>query len=224
MTFRIERTALDDGKVFTISGDIAAGHEAALRTALDAAPGPEVVLDLAGLRVVDLDGVRLLGEYEARGAVLAHCPGYVRTWIDSERQEGGMSEVTAAVARENTVTSAAGLKVFYRSWRPVGASRALVVIIPGFKSHSGYYGWVAEELTAVGIGVYAIDLRGRGKSDGDRFYVGSFSDYLADVDRIVQVARSENPAAPLFLLGHSAGGVLACLYALDHQAHLAGLV
>jgi alpha-beta hydrolase superfamily lysophospholipase len=99
-----------------------------------------------------------------------------------------------------------------------------VVIIPGFKSHSGYYGWVAEELTAVGIGVYAIDLRGRGKSDGDRFYVGSFSDYLADVDRIVQVARSENPAAPLFLLGHSAGGVLACLYALDHQAHLAGLV
>jgi alpha-beta hydrolase superfamily lysophospholipase len=135
-----------------------------------------------------------------------------------------MTTTGEAVARDGTVMGTSGLKVFYRSWRPAGASRATVVIVPGFNSHGGYYEWAARQLTAAGLAVYAVDLRGRGKSDGDRFYVGSFSDYLEDIDRIVQVARADEPVAPLFLLGHSAGGVLACLYAIDHQAHLAGLV
>ena len=47
---------------------------------------------------------------------------------------------------------------------------------------------------------------------------------LSDVDALVNVARAQAPGLPVFLLGHSAGGVLACLYALDHQAQLAGLV
>jgi len=47
----------------------------------------------------------------------------------------------------------------------------LVAIVPGFNSHSGYYAWVATQLVNRGLGVYAVDLRGRGKSDGERFYV-----------------------------------------------------
>jgi alpha-beta hydrolase superfamily lysophospholipase len=41
---------------------------------------------------------------------------------------------------------------------------------------------------------------------------------------MVKLAVGREPDLPLFMLGHSAGGVLACLYALDHQADLAGLV
>src|SRR5262249_39836802 len=49
-------------------------------------------------------------------------------------------------------------------------------------------------------------------------------DYLSDVDGMVDVARSHEPDLPLFVIGHSAGGVLACLYALQHQTRLAGLI
>lgn len=93
-----------------------------------------------------------------------------------------------------------------------------------FNAHSGYYAWVADQFVAEGLAVYAVDLRGRGRSDGERFYVDSFEDYVKDVEAVVNMARSREPDLPFFLLGHSAGGGVACLYALDHQAELAGLI
>ena len=69
-----------------------------------------------------------------------------------------------------------------------------------------------------------MDLRGRGNSDGERFYVENFEDYASDVEAVVKVARSREPGLPFFLLGHSAGGVVSCLYTLDHQPELAGLI
>ena len=127
-------------------------------------------------------------------------------------------------ANQGSFEGAGGLKIFFRSWRPQGAPRGMVVIVPGFNSHSGYYGWVAGQLVGLGLAVYAVDLRGRGQSDGERFYVSKFTDYLSDIGGVVATANAHEPAVPLFLLGHSAGGVLACLYALDHQPSLAGLI
>jgi alpha-beta hydrolase superfamily lysophospholipase len=83
-------------------------------------------------------------------------------------------------ANEGKLQSAGGLSIFYRAWRPDGKPRAVVVIVPGFNSHSGYYEWVAGQFGADGLAVYAVDLRGRGKSDGERFYVQQFADYLSD--------------------------------------------
>lgn len=122
------------------------------------------------------------------------------------------------------VEGADGLNIFFRSLRPAGKPDAIVVVVPGFNAHSGYYGWVAEQLGAGGLAVYAVDLRGRGNSDGERFYVDKFEDYASDVDAVVEVARSRDSSVPVFLLGHSAGGVVACLYTLDHQPDLAGLI
>lgn len=111
-----------------------------------------------------------------------------------------------------------------RSWRPDGQARAVVCIVHGVKSHSGYYGWAAEQLTRAGLAVYALDLRGRGRSDGPRLYVDDIGEYLADVDALLAHARQREPGLPVFLLGHSAGGVISSVYALDHQAELAGLI
>jgi alpha-beta hydrolase superfamily lysophospholipase len=72
--------------------------------------------------------------------------------------------------------------------------------------------------------VYAIDLRGRGKSDGERFYVQQFTDYVSDVAALMALIKSREPDRKVFLLGHSAGGVVSCLYTLEHQAELAGLI
>jgi acylglycerol lipase len=117
-----------------------------------------------------------------------------------------------------------GLSVFFRSWRPTTTPRGVVVIVHGFNAHSGYYAWAAEQLVIAGLAVDALDLRGRGKSDGERFYVETFADYVGDVSRFVTLVKGREPGLPVFLLGHSAGGVVACLYSLDHQQELAGLV
>jgi len=127
-------------------------------------------------------------------------------------------------AREETVLGTGGLNLFVRSWQPVGAARGVVVICHGFNSHSGYYVEVGERLASEGFAVYALDLRGRGRSDGERYYVGSISEWTDDVGTVVSLAKSRHTGLPAFLLGHSAGGVISCLYALEHQRELSGFI
>lgn len=135
-----------------------------------------------------------------------------------------MTQALTPTIQEERIEGMGGLKILIRSWRPAANARAIVAIVPGFNSHSGYYSWVAEQLVAKGLAVYAVDLRGRGLSDGERFYVESFDEYVSDVDALISLARSREPELPVFLLGHSAGGVIASVYTLEHQARLAGLI
>ena len=132
--------------------------------------------------------------------------------------------MTGTTPREDRITGGAGLTIFVRSWRPATAARAVVVICHGVKSHSGYYFWAADQLVADGYAVYALDLHGRGKSDGERFYLEKLQDYLDDVHATVTLARSREPGLPVFLLGHSAGGVISSVYTLEHQAELKGFI
>jgi len=126
--------------------------------------------------------------------------------------------------REETFEIVDALRILVRSWRTHDKPRGVVVIVPGFNSHSGYYSWVAEQFVADQLAVYAVDLRGRGLSDGERYYIEKFADYVHDVERIMAVVKSRESGLPVFLLGHSAGGVVSCLFALEHQSELAGLI
>ena len=126
--------------------------------------------------------------------------------------------------REERVKGAGDLNLCVRSWRPEGTARGVVALVPGFNSHSAYYAWAAGQFAASGLAVYAVDLRGRGHSDGERFYIEKFADYVSDVATLVALAKSREPGLPTFLLGHSAGGVIACIYTLEHPTELTGLI
>lgn len=127
-------------------------------------------------------------------------------------------------ATEETFDSKGGLRIFLRSWTPESAPRAVVIICHGVNSHGGQYLWPAGELVKKGHAVFALDLRGRGKSDGERFYVDDIADYVADLAGVVKIAKARHPGLPVFLLGHSAGGVVSATYTLDNQAELAGFI
>jgi alpha-beta hydrolase superfamily lysophospholipase len=126
--------------------------------------------------------------------------------------------------KESTFEGVGGLKIFTRSWQPESEPHGVVVIVHGFNSHSGQYMWAAEQFAKNGLAVYALDLRGRGRSEGERFYVEKIEDFTDDVETLVKQAKSENSGLPVFMLGHSAGGVTAGIYALDHQAEIDGLI
>jgi alpha-beta hydrolase superfamily lysophospholipase len=125
---------------------------------------------------------------------------------------------------EDRFEGAGGLNIFTRSWRPKEPARAAVVIVHGLNAHSGHYQWVGERLVAAGLAAHALDLRGRGRSDGERFYVQQFQEYVDDVARFVTIVASREPGVPIFLLGHSAGGIVSCTYALEHQSEIAGFI
>jgi acylglycerol lipase len=131
--------------------------------------------------------------------------------------------MTQQPPREERLDSSGGVSIFVRSWRPENP-RAVVVICHGVNSHGGQYLWSGGQFAAAGLAAYALDLRGRGKSDGERFYVENVADYVSDVAAVVKLAKSRDAGLPVFLLGHSAGGVVSCVYTLEHQAELAGLI
>ncbi len=125
---------------------------------------------------------------------------------------------------EQWLESKDGLKIFTRHWRPEGAPKAALVICHGVNSHGGQYIRAAEQFAAAGFAVTTLDLRGRGRSEGERFHVEDIADYVADVAATIALAKSHDPGLPCFLLGHSAGGVTSVTYTLDHQDELAGLI
>jgi len=117
-----------------------------------------------------------------------------------------------------------GFTIFFRFWRPTGVPRATVVINHGVNSHGGQYVWAAEQFAARGFAVYAIDMRGRGRSSGRRFYVDHIDEYVGDLAQLIRIAKKREAGRPVYLLGHSAGGVVSSSYTLDHQSEIDGLI
>jgi len=114
--------------------------------------------------------------------------------------------------------------VFLRSWTPERSPRAVLVACHGFHAHGGHFAWAAEQFLSGGLTVVALDLRGRGRSEGERFYVEDIGQYVGDLASTIAVVRSRYPRIPVFLLGHGAGAVVTATYLLDKQAEIAGFI
>lgn len=125
---------------------------------------------------------------------------------------------------EGSFEGVEGVRIFTREWQPAAEPRAVVVISHGLNAHSGMYEWAAQQFTSNGLVVYALDHRGRGRSEGERFFVRRFADWTKDLATFIDIVKTREAGRPVFLLGHSAGGVIACGYALEHQSEIAGLI
>ena len=120
-------------------------------------------------------------------------------------------------------TAADGWQLFERVWRR-SMPRAAVVLVHGYAEHSGRYEHVAERLVNHGYAVYALDLRGHGRSEGKRAFVRSMDELVADVRDLLNRVRQREPGLPLFLLGHSMGGAIVGRLLVDSQPEIAGVI
>jgi alpha-beta hydrolase superfamily lysophospholipase len=115
-------------------------------------------------------------------------------------------------------------RLAYRGW-DAEDPHALVVIAHGYAEHSGRYDHVGTALAEAQLATWALDHAGHGLSNGDRRGdVGSVEHAVSDLDDFVSMVSASAPSLPVFLIGHSMGGLLAVAYAEDHQDRLAGLV
>ncbi len=122
-----------------------------------------------------------------------------------------------------------GSRVRYRRWLPTGDLRGTVQLVHGASEHSGRYDRLATRLVGHGFGVWAMDLRGHGRT-AESTGIGRFGGGLGvdtvvqDVDALHLVIADEYPGAPRILLGHSMGSIIALASAERNGGDLAGLV
>jgi acylglycerol lipase len=122
------------------------------------------------------------------------------------------------------LTSWDSTRLFVRRTRAL-PPRANAVFVHGVLEHGGRYGLLTEALAAAGIGFYAMDHRGHGRSAGGRGDVRTFSDFVGDLDVVCRFVRSaEPPGLPLFLIGHSMGSLITSLYAASGKMPINGIV
>jgi alpha-beta hydrolase superfamily lysophospholipase len=107
--------------------------------------------------------------------------------------------------------------LYRRSWLPQNPPRAAIILVHGLGEHSGRYENLARHCTYLDFAVHAIDHYGHGKSDGHPGYVERFSVYLDGVRALHEHVRQVHGETPVFLLGHSMGGLIAAAYLLEQQ-------
>lgn len=115
-------------------------------------------------------------------------------------------------------------KLFYRIRKTTKDPRGVIIYIHGHGDHSGGFEEVNKILTDEGYHVYSFDLRGHGKSPGTRGYIKKWEEYREDLHAFRLIVDGEHKDLPLFMIGHSLGGMIGLEYTLHYGDGLAGLV
>lgn len=119
-----------------------------------------------------------------------------------------------------------GLNLHVNHWASPTPARAVVLLVHGYAEHTLrlHYQQLARHFSEKGLVVIAHDQRGHGQSEGPRANVQRFEQLVEDLKGIHRQVVEAHPGLPVFLLGHSMGGAVACLYVLKHRPDLRGLL
>ncbi|HFB52320.1 MAG TPA: alpha/beta hydrolase [Anaerolineae bacterium] len=124
----------------------------------------------------------------------------------------------------DTIRSADGTELFVQNWLPAETPVATLAIVHGLGEYSDRYRHVAQFFVEKQFAVYALDLRGHGRSGGQRGHIDRFGQYLEDVSALLAYARKTTPTEKTFLLGHSMGGAIVLAFALENPSAVDGVI
>ncbi|MCL1594572.1 MAG: lysophospholipase [Actinomycetia bacterium] len=117
-----------------------------------------------------------------------------------------------------THTTADGVELFTRSWT-TDTPRYDLLLVHGLGEHSGRWSHVGAFFNKHGANVHTYDLRGHGKSPGDRGYIAEFDEYYSDISEMAY-ATAAATGRPWVLYGHSLGGLQCAGFLInDYEPH-----
>jgi alpha-beta hydrolase superfamily lysophospholipase len=115
-------------------------------------------------------------------------------------------------------------KLYYKTWGHETSPKAVVAVVHGVGEHIDRYPHVVKALTESGYVMAGFDLRGHGRSDGQRGHILAWEDYRGDVGRFLNLVSSLKPNKPLFIYGHSLGSLIVLDYILHEAEGLRGAI
>lgn len=125
---------------------------------------------------------------------------------------------------EGTFNGVDGTELFFQVIEPLTAPKAAVILVHGHGDHSGGLENLSECLVENEYIVYAFDLRGHGKSAGKRGFIRSWDEFSGDLHEFRKLVSLDQPELPLYIAGHSIGGLITLEYALNHSSGISGMI
>lgn len=125
---------------------------------------------------------------------------------------------------EGRFAGAAGGQISWQGWVPDTPPVGVVIIVHGIAEHGGRYAHVGRRLAAEGYATYVHDHRGHGRSEGTRGNIDRMSTVVTDLETMVRSVAGRHPDLPMFLYGHSMGGLITLTYLTGKPAELRGAV
>lgn len=116
------------------------------------------------------------------------------------------------------------LRLFWQRYVPRSKVRATAIVLHGGGDHSGRYPALVSALVRAGFEAALVDLRGHGQSDGRRWHVDSFSEYLSDFDVFHEKLKADQPDRRRFVVAHSQGALVAALWGMGREREVQGFV
>ena len=113
---------------------------------------------------------------------------------------------------------------YMQGWEPEGKPKAVVCLVHGLGEHTGRYEHVGKVLNAAGYALFGFDLRGHGKTSGPRGHIPSLDAVMQDIQQFIAFQKQNFPRTPIFLYGHSLGGMFALAYAIQYNNELQGVI
>jgi acylglycerol lipase len=114
--------------------------------------------------------------------------------------------------------------IHYQAWIPDGHLKAILLLVHGLGEYCGRYMNHVNHFVPLGYAIYGLDHFGHGKSDGEREVIERFDDYTAPLTVYYQMIKGWHPDTPVFIFGHSMGGLITCCCLLEHQADFKGAI
>lgn len=125
---------------------------------------------------------------------------------------------------EGNFKSIRDLSIYYKGWLPDGEVKAVLFIVHGVGEYCERYTNVINRFVPLGYAVYGLDHIGHGKSGGEREMVARFEDFIEPLLTYYKMVKGWHPKPPIFIYGHSMGGLITSFYLLDHQADFKGAI
>jgi len=114
--------------------------------------------------------------------------------------------------------------IYYQGWVPDGEVKAVIFLVHGLGEHCCRYENHVNYFVPKGYAIYGLDHLGHGKSDGQQEVIERFSDYTDTLAIYYRMVKGWQAGKPIFIIGHSMGGLISCYYLLDHQADFNGAI
>lgn len=125
---------------------------------------------------------------------------------------------------EGNFKDARNSNIYFQNWLPEGEIKASIIVVHGLAEHSGRYMNIVNYFVPSGYAVHAIDHFGHGKSDGPRVFIDKFNDYTDSLAAYTKAVTTQYGNRPLFLIGHSMGGLIAASYLIERQGDFTGAI